>query len=77
VTAVRAERCLVDVIRVHAHLVVAATEVKLGEEPHTVKFIQQLIDQWYWELILHRLLVKLVVVDAETPSIISLLYQEH
>jgi hypothetical protein len=77
VTAVRAERCLVDVIRVHAHLVVAATEVKLGEEPHIVKFIQQLIDQWYWELILHRLLVKLVVVDAETPSIISLLYQEH
>jgi hypothetical protein len=77
VTTVCAEHHLVGVIRVHMHLVVAATEVELGEEPRTAEFIQQLIDHRYWELILHRLLVKLTVVDAETSSTISLLYQEH
>jgi hypothetical protein len=77
VTAVHVERRLVDVIRVHAHLTLATTEVELGEEPRTAELIQQLIDHQYWELILHRLLVKLVVVDAKMPSTISLLYHEH
>jgi hypothetical protein len=40
VAAVRVERRFANVVWVHAHLVVATAEVKLGEEPHAAKLIQ-------------------------------------
>jgi len=55
VTPVRAERCLLDVIRVHPDLMVAAMKVDLGEVPCTLELVQELIDDWDRELILHRL----------------------
>jgi len=38
--AMRAERRLVDVIRVHAHQVVAAMKFNFGEELHPLQFIK-------------------------------------
>jgi hypothetical protein len=57
VATVCVECRLVDAVRVHVHLVIAAAEVKLGEEPRTAEFIHQLIDHRNWEFVLHRALV--------------------
>jgi hypothetical protein len=42
----------VHVFRPHAHLVVPGTQVQLGEEPGTIKLVQQLVDHRDWEGIL-------------------------
>ena len=49
VAVVGAQRCFVDVLRVHAHLVVAAAEIKLGEERGALEFVEQLVHDWDWE----------------------------
>lgn len=45
--SVRAEGGLVDVVGVHAHLVVAAAEVELDEEPRAAKFVEELVHHGY------------------------------
>jgi hypothetical protein len=45
VQAVVGTKCrFVHVFRPHAHLVVPGTQVQLGEEPGTMKLVQQLVD---------------------------------
>jgi hypothetical protein len=68
---------LVDVVRVHAHLMVAAAEVKLSEEPRAAELVQQFIDQRDRELVFHRVVVQLTVVDAETPCAILFFDQQE
>ena len=53
----RSERRLLDVIRVHLDLMIAATKVDLGEVPRTLELVQELIDDWDRELILHRFVI--------------------
>ena len=67
VAVVGAERRFVDVLRVHAHLVVAAAEIKLGEERGTLEFIEQLVHDWNWEQIADGLGVQGTIIDAEAP----------
>jgi hypothetical protein len=43
VSVVRAECRLGDIVRVHPHLMVARTQVKLGEEASPVQLIEKLI----------------------------------
>jgi hypothetical protein len=52
---VGAEGGLVDVARVHPHLVVARPEVQLREEAGAMELVQELIDHWNRELVLRRL----------------------
>jgi len=67
VAVVDAERRFVDVLRVHAHLVVAAAEIKLGEERGTLEFIEQLVHDWNWEQVSDGLGVQGAIIDAEAP----------
>lgn len=76
-SSVRAEGGLVDVVGVHAHLVVAAAEVELDEEPRVAKFVEELVHHGYRKLILHRFGVQLTVVDAEPLGSVGLLDQQH
>lgn len=70
VTSVRPKGGLGDVIRMHAHLMVPAAQVDLGEELGTLQFVQELINHWYWKFVLHDGVVEGTVVDAETPTIV-------
>jgi hypothetical protein len=67
---------LVNVVRVHVHLMIAVAEVKLGENPRATELVQQFIDHQDWELVFHRIVVQLAVVDAETPCAIMFLDQQ-
>jgi len=71
------EGCLGDVIRMHAHLVVPAAKVDLGEEAGTLQLIQELIDHRDRVLVLDGGVVEGSVVDAETPSVVVLADQKH
>jgi hypothetical protein len=66
-----AECCLVNVIWVHAHQVISTMEVKLGELPRIVAFVQQFIDHRDQKLVLHCLLVQLMmsIGNRHVPSI--------
>jgi CO dehydrogenase/acetyl-CoA synthase delta subunit len=71
------KRHFVDVIDVHEYMVVARPQIKLGEESHAMKFIQELLRNWNRKLILGGPAVKSSVVDAEMPGVVCLLDQEH
>jgi hypothetical protein len=73
VAAIHVEGHLVDVVRVHVPLVIAAAKVKHGEEPCTT----ELIHHRNQEFVLHRTLVQLMVVDAKVSCVIVFLHQEH
>ena len=62
-----AERRLMHIIWVHPHLMIAGTEVKLGEEACAAEFIEKFIRHRDRELIFHRLGVQLTVVHAKAP----------
>ena len=66
-----------DVIGVHAHLMVPAVEINLGEEAGTFKFVEKLINNWNRELVLDGAIVERPVVDTKTPSVVLLADQEH
>jgi len=68
VAVVRVERRLVDVLRVHAHLMLAAAEVQLGEERRALEFIEQFVHNRDWEQVADGLGVQCAVVDAEPPG---------
>ena len=77
VAVVGAERRLGHVLRVHAHLVIARTQVELGEEARSVKFIEQLVHHRDGKLVLGSLGVKGAVVDAEMSRLVRLADEEH
>jgi hypothetical protein len=56
---------------------VAAAEIQLGEEASPLELVQQLIDDRYGELVLHRLGVELTVVDAESLCLVLLMHKQH
>jgi hypothetical protein len=37
---------------VHADLVIARAKVQLGEESSTTEFVEEFVDDGYWELVL-------------------------
>ena len=55
-----------DVIGVHAHLMVPAVEINLGEEAGAL----QLIDHWNRKFILDGAVFESLIVYAETPTTI-------
>lgn len=71
-TLMSAERCFLDVVRVHAHLVVPRAHVELREEFGTAEFVEQLLDHRYGELVFDRDHVERPVVDAEPPRVVPL-----
>ena len=72
VAVVGAESGLLDVRRVHPHLVVPGAEVKLGEVLRPMELVEELINHRDRELVLRGLGVEGVVVDAETLGSIRL-----
>ena len=69
---VGAEGRLVDVVGVHAHLVIPRAKVELGEEASPMKLVQELIHHRDREFIYGRLGVEGAIVDAETPRVVHL-----
>jgi hypothetical protein len=67
VVVVGAESGLLDIRRVHAHLVIARPEVELGEVASPMKLVEELVDHWNREFFLGRLVVERSIVDAEAP----------
>jgi hypothetical protein len=63
----RTERRLLDVVGLHAHLMVAEAQVQLGEELGAVQFIEQFLDDWDWKLVFDRDGIEGVEVNAEPP----------
>ena len=74
---VGAENRLLDICRVHAHLMVPRAEVELGEEFGPVQLVEELVDHRDRELVLGRLVVESAVVDVETPRPVRLLDKQH
>ena len=74
---VRAEGGLGDIIGVHLPLVVARPQVELSEETSPMELVKELIHHWDRELVLRRLGVEGVVVNAEAPQSIRLMDQQH
>ena len=74
---VSAERRLGDVVRVHAHLMIARAQVELGEEARAMQLVQELIHNGNGELVLGRDGVEGAEVDAETPRAVGLAHKEH
>jgi hypothetical protein len=77
VAVVGAEGGLLDVRRVHPHLVVPEAEVELGEKLRPMELIEELVNHQDRELVLGRAVVERAVVDAEAPRPIRLLDQKH
>jgi hypothetical protein len=69
----RPERRLVDVLPLHTDLMVAGSEIELGEEPGAMEFIQELVDDRDGEGVLDGDGVQRAVVDAEPPRVVCLL----
>jgi len=74
---VRPERRLGDVVGVHEDLVVAAAQVKFGEEARTTELVEELVDDRDWKLVLDGLGVEGAVVDAETSRDVLLANEQH
>lgn len=73
---VSAERRLVDVIWMHAYLVIAGAHVELGEEPGAAQLVEQLLRHRDRKFILDCLVVESPVVNAESPRAILLFDQQ-
>ena len=72
-----AEHRLGHVVGVDADLVVARSQIQLGEEKGPMQFIQELLDDGDRELILHRGRVERAVVHTEAPGPVLLLDKNH
>lgn len=72
VPMMRPERVLGHVIDVHADLVIAAVEVKLGEVDRMLEFVQELLHHGDGEFVAHGLAVEGAVVDANPPRAVTL-----
>jgi hypothetical protein len=64
---------LVDVLPLHTNLMVAGSEIELGEEPGAMEFIQELVDDRDGESVLDGDGVQRAVADAEPPRAVRLL----
>jgi hypothetical protein len=71
------KRRLEDVGRVHPDLVVARTQVQLGEEAGLVQLIEELVHHRNRELVLGGDGVEGTVIDAEPLGVVRLVDQEH
>ena len=72
----RPESRPMDVVRVHAHLMISAPQVELGEKAGAPKFIQEFVDDWDRKLVLDRLVIQGPEVNAELPRTIMFLDQQ-
>lgn len=77
VLVVSAERCLLHICVLHQDLVIATTQIQLGEESGAAELIQQLVNHRNRKFITNRLQVQGPVVDAETPRAILFLHEEY
>ena len=71
------ECCLGDVLFANANLMIAHTEVKLGEYLSTFELFEKLIDVGKWILVLYGLLVQWAVVDTKSVCAILLLDKKN
>jgi hypothetical protein len=74
---VRPEHCLLDVIGVHVHLVVAGAETKLGEELGPAQLVKQFHDNRNGKFVFNSHGVQGAVVNAKPPRAFTLLDEEH
>jgi hypothetical protein len=77
VAVVGTERRLFNVFCSHEYLVVAATQVKLGEELSVAELVEELINDRNREHVVHLPGIERHVVDVEAPAVIELLHQQH
>ena len=61
----------------NSNLVIAHTEIKLGEYLSTFELFKQLIDVGKWVLVLYGLLVQWTVVDTKSVRSILLLHKKN
>ena len=61
----------------NANLVIAHTEIKLGENLSTFELFKQLVDVGKWVLVVYSLLVQWTVVDTESVRSIHLLHKKN
>lgn len=73
VAIISAEGCLGEIIWVHVHLMIPRAQIKLGEEPSTMEFIEQLVNHRDGKFIFDSLLIQSLVVDTKTPGAIMFL----
>ena len=71
------ECCLGDILFTNVNLMIAHTEVKLGENLSTLKLLKKLIDVGKWVLVLYCLLVQWAVVDTKSVRAILLLDKKN
>ena len=71
------ERCLGDILFMNVNLMIAHTEVKLGEYLSTFELFEKLIDVGKWVLVLYGLLVQWTVVDTKLARSILLLDEQN
>lgn len=65
---------LLHFFTVDADLVVAQSQIKLGEEFVAMKLVQQLVNDRNWEFIFDSPRVQGLVVDTESPGVVHLLF---
>ena len=61
----------------NVYLMIAHTEIKLGENLSTFELFEKLIDVGKWVLVLYSLLVQWTVVDTKSFRAILLLDKKH
>jgi len=76
-TGVRVECGLGDVVWVHAHMVVPAAEVDLGEEAGALQLIEEVVKHRDREFVLDGGVVEGTIVDTEALAFVVLVDQEH
>ena len=67
VAVMRLEGGLVDIIRLHADLVISRAQIELGEEASALEFIHKFLHHQDGKLILYRLFVEGTVVHTKLP----------
>jgi hypothetical protein len=68
---------LLNVRRMHQHLVITRPQVELAKEFCTMELIEEFIHHWDGELVFDGLVIEGAIVHAKTRSIILLLDKEY
>lgn len=76
-TFVSTKGCFENIFLMNTNLVKTGTQIKLGEDCGTTKFIDQFVDSRNWELILYGDSIKSTLVNTKTIRAVFFLNQEH
>lgn len=77
VALVRLERRLLHIVEVHAYLVIAGSEVELGEEPRAVELVKELLDHRNRELVFDGDGAEGTIIHTKALHFVCLIAEEH